>query len=130
MFGKHDGLAFEDEDIEAKEEIVDTPAEDEVAAEPADTDEVAADDAGDDVEDEVIEDDTDAVEVDDDDTAEEDECCGDELETTMNPAADDVEVSEDGYATDEDDDLLDAEPVSTAPVEFNPNSVPESNIQA
>ena len=47
MFGKHDGLAFEDEDIEAKEEIVDTPAEDEVAAEPADTDEVAADDAGD-----------------------------------------------------------------------------------
>ncbi|MBO4735578.1 MAG: hypothetical protein J5614_04205 [Paludibacteraceae bacterium] len=134
MFGKRDGLTFEDEDIEAKEEIVDTPAEDEVAAEPADTDEVVADDAGDDAEDEVIEDDTDAVDVDDDaEATDEDDCCGDELETTMNPAADEVEVSEDGYAGDtatEDDELLDAEPTVTAPTSFNPNEVPESNIQA
>lgn len=131
MFGKHDGLTFEDEDIEAKEvettDVADTDVDD--AAEPVDaaevdTDEVAADDA----EDEVIEDDTDGVEV--DDAAEEDECCGDELETTMNPAADEVEVSEDGYATDEDDELLDAEPSVTAPTSFNPNEVPESNIQA
>ena len=144
----NEGLAFEDEDVKVPE--VDTGDEVEAGSEePADTvdsdsaeDEVADGDEGD----ESISDDEDGVDLDDeegDDEAEttdegDEACCDDELETTMNPAADNVEVSEDGYATeegddaigdettDEDDDL--GEPSVTAPTPFNPTEIPESNI--
>lgn len=154
----NEGLAFEDNDVKVPE--VDTGDKVEAGSEePADAvdsdsaeDEVADGDEGD----ESISDDENGVDLDDEkgdekaettdegdekaETTDEDDeaCCDDELETTMNPAADNVEVSEDGYATeegddaigdettDEDDDL--GEPDVTAPTPFNPTEIPESNI--
>ena len=146
IFGKNeDSVAFEDEEIQ--ETVVDDTVDagdGEVPADAVSSDMPEGDgEVGDDEEiaddDEMVEDDE-AVEDEDDDPS----CDGCELDTTMNPAADMVDVSSDGNTATadeedemtgddedfaaEDDDLADTAQDATAPTPFDPKTMPDSNL--
>lgn len=144
LFGHNeDSVAFEDEEIQEQvaDDAVDTAAVGDGDI-PSDVDSSDMPEGDGEVDEEIVDDDE---MVDEDDDPACDGC--DELDTTMNPAADMVETSADGNTATaaEDDELEDGEDVdedfaaeddeledtaqdATAPTPFDPKTMPESNL--